>query len=70
MYNEERSQDDDGYMPFLPLVSKGYKYLGLIQVKRDTLLNFDRTKTSITTKIVPILESKLAPAQKIHMMNT
>ena len=70
MYNEEMSQDDDEDMPFLPLVREGYKYLGLIQVERDTLLNFDRTKANITNKIVPILQSKLAPAQKIHMINT
>ncbi|XP_044750445.1 uncharacterized protein LOC123310835 [Coccinella septempunctata] len=64
------SQDDNDSSPFLPEIREGYKYLGLHQLERDTIDNYDDIQIKIEEKVREIAESDLTTMQKITLINT
>ena len=64
---EEEAEED---IPFLPTIREGYKYLGLQQLERDTLLNMKKVQELVTTKTEESVKTKLSPAQKIMLLNS
>ncbi|CAB0030725.1 unnamed protein product [Trichogramma brassicae] len=63
---EEEAEED---IPFLPIVRDGYKYLGLHQTERDTPINMVTLTNKLEQKLAVILTSKLAPSQKVTLIN-
>uniref|UniRef100_A0AAR5PEG8 Reverse transcriptase domain-containing protein n=1 Tax=Dendroctonus ponderosae TaxID=77166 RepID=A0AAR5PEG8_DENPD len=63
--------DGDGDLePFLPRVRQGYKYLGLVQLEKDTEDNYSRIEEQMSERLGLVLGSQLASAQKVALMNS
>ena len=67
--NSNCGEEEEG-AAFLPRVREGYKYLGIVQLELDTEINIQTVTTKTMEGIKGILESRITPAQKIHLINT
>lgn len=56
--------------PFLPQVRQGYKYLGLIQLEKDTEENYNKMEIQLEEKLNLVLGSQLTTAQKVTLLNS
>ncbi|XP_044750695.1 uncharacterized protein LOC123311015 [Coccinella septempunctata] len=68
-YSRTDGEDEDN-APFLPQIREGYKYLGLIQLERDTTQNCDNIEEKILRETEKIFRSDLTIPQKVHLFNT
>lgn len=66
---EEPEPEAEGAL-FLPRIREGYKYLGIYPLERDTELNHQLVAQRVSQQAQTILESKLAPAQKVALFNS
>lgn len=67
--DEEAIQDHEESM-FLPAVRSGYKYLGIVQLERDTSVNEAMVKEKVLDLTNKIFAPDLAVPQKVRLYNT
>ena len=58
--------EDNDLAPFLPEVREGYKYLGLDQLKRNNLENYESIEAKIEDKLELILKSDFTTDHKFY----
>ncbi|XP_050295823.1 uncharacterized protein LOC126735768 [Anthonomus grandis grandis] len=62
-YSREASNhEENDSAPFIPQVREGYKYLGLHQLERDTLENYESIQGKISEKLMEVVKSDLTTA--------
>lgn len=67
---EDEEGEHNDIAPFLPEIREGYKYLGLHQLERDTLENFEAIENKVLEKVDMIAASDLTTSQKVTLLNS
>lgn len=69
-YSRTEEVGDGELEPFLPQVRQGYKYLGLVQLEKDTEQNYKKIEEQLEDKLQLVFASQLTTSQKVALLNS